>query len=183
MPRFPNSLYGLVCWIILGTGWTAAPCAASGIPQIVHLERPQFVDLAFPQKTPQRAMLRLTHDTLEQLQHILGHEYRGRRIRYWRTAETTAWIFDEIGKELPITIGIAVHKGEIALVRILVYREERGGEVHQGFFTSQFHQARLSADGDLTKPIDGITGATLSVQAVTRIARLALFLDKLVAQP
>lgn len=163
--------------------WVAFPGLAQGIPQIIHLERDEFVAMAFPATAPQRSLLRLKGDLPQKLNEILGHEYRGRRIRYWRAQDTTAWVFDEIGKEMPITIGVAVRKGEIFLVKILVYREERGGEVHQPFFTRQFHQARLDSGLHLTQTIDGITGATLSVQAVTRIARMALYLDGLVQQP
>ena len=35
----------------------------------------------------------------------------------------------------------------------------------------------LAGDGYLSKHIDGITGATLSVRAAERMARLALWLD------
>jgi Na+-translocating ferredoxin:NAD+ oxidoreductase RnfG subunit len=35
----------------------------------------------------------------------------------------------------------------------------------------------LATDGYLSDSIDGITGATLSVRAVERVARLALWLD------
>ena len=45
------------------------------------------------------------------------------------------------------------------------------------FFTDQFVAARLQSDERLDRSIDGITGATLSVGAVTRIARVALVLD------
>ncbi len=41
----------------------------------------------------------------------------------------------------------------------------------------QFHQARLTGGRNLDQPIDGITGATLSVRAMTRMARVALLLD------
>jgi len=36
----------------------------------------------------------------------------------------------------------------------------------------------VTLGGSLDKPIDGITGATLSVQALTRLAGVALFLDE-----
>ena len=88
----------------------------------------------------------------------------------------SAWILDEIGKELPITIGVAVADGAIDNVRVLEFRESRGWEVRYPFFTDQFSNARLGSGQRLDRKIDGISGATLSVRAVTRIASIALLL-------
>ena len=118
----------------------------------------------------------------------LDYQIKTLRIRYWRDTKRTAWILDEIGKEQPITIGVVVNNGAIEQVQILAYRESRGGEVQQGFFTDQFVAATLSRNEennqdqknlDLNKSIDGITGATLSVRAVKKIATLALYLHDL----
>lgn len=174
------------CSLLLVSLWGccfSSTLSAAGIPQIVYLDRSQFVELAFrSDKKPRRAMIRIDRQLAKDLHQILGHGYRGSRIRYWRTDDRTAWVFDEIGKELPITIGIVVHRGKIALAKVLVYREERGGEIHQPFFTQQFHYLQLNDSGQLTAAIDGITGATLSVGAFTRVARTALYLDGRVAQ-
>lgn len=152
---------------------------AAGIPQIEYLSRDTFIRTAFQQEAPKRGILRLSPQLRKQLATILGHDYAGRRVRYWYSEERTAWIFDEIGKELPITIGVVVDQGAIERLRILVYREERGGEVHQAFFTRQFNQAKLTGNLQLNQSIDGITGATLSVNAVSRVARVALLLDRI----
>ncbi|HEY5646172.1 MAG TPA: FMN-binding protein [Pseudomonadales bacterium] len=98
----------------------------------------------------------------------------GLRIRYWAEGERSAWILDEIGKDKPITAGVVVDQGAIVHLEVLVFRESRGWEVRYPFFTDQFSRASLSERGDLTRHIDGITGATLSVRAVTRMARVAL---------
>ncbi|HCS29554.1 MAG TPA: FMN-binding protein, partial [Spongiibacteraceae bacterium] len=66
-------------------------------------------------------------------------------------------------------------------IRILTYCESRGGEVRHPFFTEQFEGAQLGADDTLDRQIDGITGATLSVRAVTRVAEAALVLAAAVA--
>lgn len=113
----------------------------------------------------------------EDLSRILGRSFAGLRIRYLGHDQRTAWIFEEIGKELPITVGVTVgHKG-IEDVTILEYRETRGGEVRYPFFTEQFIGASLTdaSARTLDTDIDGITGATLSVRALNKIARMALF--------
>jgi hypothetical protein len=46
--------------------------------------------------------------------------------------------------------------------------------VRHDFFTREFDSAALDGGGELDRGIDGISGATLSVRAVTRLARVAL---------
>ncbi|MCK5189903.1 MAG: FMN-binding protein, partial [Methylococcales bacterium] len=50
------------------------------------------------------------------------------------------------------------------------------------FFTDQFKQNSLKPDLSLSQPIDGISGATLSVRELTKVAKLALYFDSLVQQ-
>lgn len=112
----------------------------------------------------------------------LGHPYPQARLRYWRANQKTVWILDEIGKEYPITAGFVVADKHIQHAQVLVYRESRGMEIHFPAFLTQFIGAYL--DGDrLSKKIDGITGATLSVDAMQRMARTALVLNDLANTP
>jgi hypothetical protein len=108
---------------------------------------------------------------------ILDHPYQGLRVRYWQSGQRTVWILDEIGKEQPITTGIIIENGKILSVDVLAYRESRGAEVQQLFFTRQFQGLTLMSTDKLSKKIDGITGATLSVWALQKVARLALMFD------
>lgn len=114
---------------------------------------------------------------------IIGHDYPAARLRYWRAGARTAWVLDEIGKELPITVGISIDAGRVRAVRVLTYRESRGWEVKSPAFTAQFDGARLLPDYRLDRGIDGISGATLSVRALTRLTRLALLLHGQVSAP
>ncbi len=68
--------------------------------------------------------------------------------------------------------------GIILLVNVLVFRESRGWEVRHDFFTDQFKQAGLKDNHQLDKTIDNISGATLSVRAVRKLAQIALLLDQ-----
>jgi Na+-translocating ferredoxin:NAD+ oxidoreductase RnfG subunit len=56
----------------------------------------------------------------------------------------------------------------------LAFRESRGWEIRYPFFTKQFDQVSLTQKQKLNKTIDNITGATLSVRAVRKLAQLAL---------
>jgi len=137
-----------------------------------------FIQEGFQGEPPAPKVIWLSQPLKETLANILGHSYRGLRVRYWGKGNRTAWVLNEIGKEKPITIGVIVRAGQLEQVTILTFRESRGGEVRYPSFTDQFINAKLKNDHDLDKPIDGISGATLSVRAVEKTAQLALFLHQ-----
>lgn len=142
-------------------------------------QEPQaFVSESFAGKPPEHKVLWITDAMLPEITRILGHPFGQRRVRYWHAGERSVWILDEIGKEEPITAGYVVNQGRIERVRILIYRESRGEEVRYPRFTKQFTGAGFKGTHELDRTIDSISGATLSVQALTRSVRLALYLDR-----
>jgi len=137
----------------------------------------RFVSEMFQGLTPQLNALWLSPELRSGLSDILGHPPQSLRIKYHRESNQTLWILDETGKVKPITIGVFIQAGQIAAIRVLKFRESRGWEIKYSFFTDQFQQLGLTEQKRLTAPIDGITGATLSVSAMKRVARAALYLD------
>ena len=134
-------------------------------------------------EVPQPSLLWLDNSAQTQLSAVLGHRYPQARMHYWRLAHRTAWILDEVGKEYPITAGFVIDNDRIERADVLIFRESRGSEIHLPAFLRQFVDARLEGDGTdgekLSKNIDGITGATLSVNAMRRMAQAALVLNRL----
>lgn len=147
----------------------------------VYLEPADFLAAAFPGAAPQVKVLWLTPEVKTALVRIIGHDPAQLRQRYWTDGQRTAWILEEIGKEEAITSGFVVKDGHIESSRVLVYRESRGGEIRYPSFLAQFHGAGLNPEHFLDKSIDGISGATLSVNAMLRMAREALYFDKMAA--
>ena len=135
-----------------------------------------FLREVFADAPPAPQVLWLKGDIREAATEILGHPYPGLRIRYWETDTRTAWILEEIGKEKPITVGLVVGPEGMEMLRVLEFRESRGWEVRYPFFTDQFSGIGLTQDRQLDRHIDGISGATLSVRALQKLARLALYL-------
>ncbi|MDO9693363.1 MAG: FMN-binding protein [Candidatus Latescibacteria bacterium] len=75
---------------------------------------------------------------------------------------------DEIGLHEPITMLVSVTAGrEVGPVRVLVFRESRGGEVRRKRFLAQFLGKTRADPLRLTRDIDAVTGATYSSRAVT----------------
>ena len=142
-----------------------------------YLDVDGYLASSFPGEQPQASVLWVKGDLRDSIEQVLGHRFSSLRVRYWYDGTTSAWVLDEIGKELPITIGVTVRDDAIVSVRVLEFRESRGWEVRYPFFTDQFRNAGLREDGQLDRKIDGISGATLSVGAVKRVASLALVFD------
>jgi uncharacterized protein with FMN-binding domain len=137
----------------------------------------QFVESVFSSQPKKHAFwLKSEHKSIAT--DILGHKPTQLRFRYFGDGNKTAWVLDEIGKEQPITVGIEVQNNQIIQLKVLEYRENRGYEVRFPFFTDQFIGAALNQEQNLTQDIDGISGATMSVSALKRLARLALYLHK-----
>ncbi len=143
----------------------------------VYQEPEAFLDETFNGQTPEPALIWLTGDRKTAVNSLLGHDYSSLRVRYWRDRQRSAWILEEIGKDQPITVGLVVNAGRLEQVRVLVFRESRGWEVRHPFFTDQFRNAALNGNNGLDRHIDGISGATLSVRAMKKLASLALYLD------
>lgn len=143
----------------------------------VYLPPERFLSEAFGGEVPKPSVLWISRATRDTVERILGHSAGALRARYWAKEDRTAWILEEIGKTEPITTGIVVDNGAIMRINVLIYRESRGWEVRYPFFTDQFKGATLTAAHELDRNIDGISGATLSVRALTRLARVALLLD------
>ena len=143
-----------------------------------YMGREEFLALAFPNGVPAQQTLWLDDAARERARTAIGLVPGSLRVRYWAEDTRSAWILEEIGKEQPITMGFVIAGGRIDELRVLAFRESRGGEIRHAFFTTQYHDVGLDGAGALDRHIDGITGATLSVRAVDRAARLALWLDR-----
>ena len=142
----------------------------------VYETQEEFLTRSFGDSTPDPGIVWLSGERKTRVQQILGHDYIALRLRYWCQDGRSAWVLNDIGKELPITVGVIIDSNYIENLRVLTYRENRGGEVATPAFTDQFSNASLQSNGTLDTGVDGITGATLSVRALTRLANLALFL-------
>jgi len=140
-----------------------------------------FLRGAFGAQVPAPSVLWPSPAVQARIRATLGHPYRQLRIRYWREGGRTAWILADVGKTEDITLGFVIKDNAIESTEVLDFREERGWEIRFPSFRAQFQGARLQGER-LSKPVDGITGATLSVAAYDRLARMALQLHQAVME-
>ncbi|MCH7917992.1 MAG: FMN-binding protein [Planctomycetes bacterium] len=142
----------------------------------VYQKPADFVSEAFAGEVPERQTFWITRRLRPQVDKIMKHRYPVLKVKYWKKGERSAWILEEIGKVKPITAGFVIDQDKIAYVKVLIYRESHGWEIKRKSFRKQFKTATLKERYRLSRSIDGITGATMSVNAFKNMARLALFL-------
>jgi hypothetical protein len=157
----------------LAMAYSHVSFAAKGVYQTPA----DFISHSFVDTTPEVKVLWLTKEDKAVVADILQHKFNRMRIRYWQADNETVWILNEIGKEKPITMGVHVKNNQINQFKVLTFRESRGDEVRHEFYSKQFINATLNKENRLSQNVDGITGATMSVRATKKVARLALWLN------
>lgn len=161
-----------------------------GSPDQVFLSAEEASREIFPEADQfERKLVVVTPEIKQRLKELVGRT----RPSIWETSYPTyiakkgsqvigyAVIVNEIGKHRAITfmVGIGL-EGKVKDVAIMVYRESRGGEVRNKRFLKQYKEKKLKDSLMPYKDIQSITGATLSVYAVSRGVKKALALVKTV---
>lgn len=172
--RYGRSLLG-VRYALL---WLALLWAGSGHAESYQSTEAWVAERLQTDGAPTPQILWLTPALRAQVAEILGHAPRTARYRYWRAGGRTLWVLDEVGKTEDITFAFDIENGHIQHSKVLAFRETRGWEIRAPWFTRQFNGAHLTPELQLSQSINVITGATLSVDAFRRSARLALFLHQ-----
>jgi hypothetical protein len=143
-----------------------------------YLSTDEFLSQVFGSSVPAAEKMWISAEQRQVAVNSIGLGRPPIRVHYWREGKRSAWILQEVGKEKPITIGVGLNAGQVETVRILAFRESRGWEVKYPYFTEQFSGATADENNRLDRRIDGITGATLSVNAVQKVVRWAVYLDR-----
>jgi hypothetical protein len=157
-----------------------AACCQWACADTVYQTQDAFLHDAFPSAQagePKPAVFWLDKAAQDDISKILGHPYPQARLRYWRQDTTSVWILEEIGKEYPITAGFIINVDRISRAQVLTYRETRGMEIHLPGFLAQFKDNTLTGD-KLANKVDSIAGATMSVNAMVKMAQVALVLNR-----
>jgi len=156
--------------------------------QEVYLTKKQALAKAFPGADKvDREKKWLTDTQRHAIGKIIGETVEDRRISFYagrKNGKTLGYMVVDhrIGKSYPITFMVVINPdGTARDVEIMVYREPRGWEVRYESFLRQFFGKDAGSD---FREINSITGATLSVRAVTKGVQKALaafkvlYLDK-----
>jgi hypothetical protein len=128
---------------------------------------------------PPEQKLILDAEAKSDIQTILGARYTQSTMSYWREGGKTIWILQARGKVNLVDAGFVIEQGRILRCEVLAFRETRGRQIRSKRFLKQLNGLFLNNKGELSRDIDGYSGATYSVNAMRRMAQWALYLDLL----
>jgi Na+-translocating ferredoxin:NAD+ oxidoreductase RnfG subunit len=167
------------------------PCLVSP-PPLAAEEYPDFVEEVY--LTPEEALKKVfpAADRVEREDLRLSREQRERVERRlgWRLADEPCVVYkgftrekpdgfaviaEEVGKYKPITFIVQASPDfKVERVEVLVYREARGAEVRKARFLRQFKGKSASSPLRINRDVINVTGATLSVRAMSAGVKRAL---------
>jgi len=133
--------------------------------------------------------INIPKDIKKEIQSQVKQKFFKNELNIWTilTADTLshyAIIDNSLGKSMPITfLVIFTTNGRIKHAQIVKYREPYGGEIASLSWTSQFNGMWKESEFKVGKTIDGISGATISTNSVTKgIHKLSLLLPYIKSQ-
>ena len=138
-----------------------------------------FLNKVFNNQIPKKERIIVKGENKEKIKAIMGNNYKKRLFSYWRNNTEQVWILNSIGKYKPITAAFITDNCKVKSSHVLVYREQHGYEIKYPTFLLQFKETEMDKTLKLNAKIDNISGATLSVNSMKRMARIALLLSKL----
>ena len=118
--------------------------------------------------------LDLNKKNIASIQNEVKQVFYRDKLYYWTISQndtTIAYAFiDNVkGKSMPITFMVILDKnGSIINTSIIKYREAYGGEVDNERWLAQFVNRNNNSSYKIGKNIDGITGATISVNSLSK---------------
>ena len=125
--------------------------------------------------------LKLNAVVKSQVQNSAQQVFYRDELYYWTISQNDstlahAFLDNVLGKSMPITFLVLFNtEGEIISSEVIKYREPYGGEVGNKNWLSQFIHFSDTSDYSVGKNIDGISGATISVNSLSRgIQKIAL---------
>ncbi|PCI51838.1 MAG: FMN-binding protein [Alphaproteobacteria bacterium] len=147
-----------------------------------YLKAEDYISAALGRQPEKPGIIWITKDIKPHIRKILRKKVFPLRYRYYRHGNRTVWILNVVGRTMPITTGITIEDSKIIDLTVLTYRESRGSEIRFPAYSNQFNNVELDEKLRLSKPINGISGATMSTNAMKKASRLALYLHNKVLE-
>lgn len=179
------NVLGKLFWLVCLISSLETPLLASA-QEGRFLKEEEAPKAVFPQGTSfDRRIIRSTEELKEKIRQRLGKT----KTSIWEDSYVTfiakkgdailgyAVIVEEIGKHRPITfiVGVGADR-KIKDAALMVYREAYGGEIRDRRFLQQYQGKQLKDPLLPFRDIQNISGATMSVEAISRGSKKALAL-------
>ena len=118
--------------------------------------------------------LKLEKKIKSKIQVLSKQKFYRDKLYYWKISENDstiayAFIDNVIGKSMPITFMVILGiNGNIIKTTIIKYREAYGSEIKNLGWLAQFNNRNNQSSYIVDKDIDGISGATISVNSISK---------------
>jgi Na+-translocating ferredoxin:NAD+ oxidoreductase RnfG subunit len=151
-----------------------------GVVEVLQSEEAALVEIFSEADSAQERSILIDSVMRAALKARLGWTVRDSVVHYLDVFEHgtrigMAIVAEEQGKYRPITFIAGIDTTlRVVDVRVLVYRESRGGEVRHTRFLKQYRGKSLDNPIRINRDIINITGATISVNALNAGVRKAL---------
>jgi len=177
----------LAAWLVAMCVCLAAPIARA--TTVYHTEE-EALRVAFPAATRFDAQPRpLDAELRDRVSERVGYPIRERLVVIHEASAGgdvigRAIVLDEIGKTMPFRFLVAFRPdGAVDEVLLLTYREPRGAEIEREAFRAQYRGKTLADPIRRGDDIRNISGATISVDSLSRGVRRALALLEALLPP
>ena len=158
----------LICsFILLASSWLYAESIQERVELSLQSNFGKNIEFSF-------SYLELTPEIKREIENASQQRFFRDKIYYWsiiRNDSTVAIaaLDNVMGKAMPITVLVIFEpSGAILKAEIVKYRESIGGEVSNANWLIQFAGLHQDEFNDPNTRIDGISGATISVKAVSK---------------
>ena len=129
----------------------------------------------YPESTDIRMhILKLDKQMKKEVENQVKQKFYRDKLYYWTISQndtTIAFAFldNVIGKSMPISFLVILDiNGNIINTIVIKYREAYGGEVGNKGWLRQFENRGKNSGYEISKDIDGISGATISVKSMSK---------------
>ncbi|MEE9615164.1 MAG: FMN-binding protein [Thermodesulfobacteriota bacterium] len=157
----------------------AAPDAAAAAVREYATEQ-EVLERAFPGAEIEKKRLKISPGERERIEELIKGKYFKKSISFHiarKEGRTLGYatVPNEVGKTRRITFMVVMDRdGKVKSVDILVFRESHGYEIENPRWRKQFEGKTIEDPIRPRRDIKNISGATLSVRAVTRGVKKAL---------
>lgn len=140
----------------------------------VYATEEKVLEMAFPGAEFRKKTVKLSDEDRNQIKTLTGGKYFKRMVTFHIATidnEVAGYAVkvNEKGKKKKITFMVIIDRaGTVKSVDLLVFRESQGYEIENPRWRSQFEGKTLKDPLKPKRDIDNISGATISVRAVTR---------------
>ena len=189
----PISKFRFLALTLLLAAWAVRARATEGgasAPEFVeqtYLTEEAALKTAFPGcDRVERKVYKVSEGQREKIESRLGWTFSESTVTVFEgfsgnQPRGRAMITEEIGKFKPVTFIVkADNDGKVERVDVMVYREAVGEEVRRSRFTRQFRGKTSKDPLRINRDIINVTGATMSVQAMTAgVKKVLVILDEM----